>query len=126
MLWYIYIYAGPPVINGDDSGFTDLTKDNSTSTMAELVCYTTNAPPTNIVWLRDGEEIDIDGVTYDSHQMVVDRINSHYRNILLVKEVKNIIGNLTFTCRVSNLYGSASFDIFTHVSGTVKGWVMST
>ena len=87
--------------------------------MAELVCYTTNVPPTKIVWLRNGEEIDIDGVTYVSQQIVVDRINSHYRNILLVKEVINFIGNLTFTCNVSNLYGNASLDISTHVAGNI-------
>ena len=112
---------GPPVIydSSDYSGFTDLTKDNSTSLMAALVCYTAQTPPTNIVWLRNGEEIDIDGVMYDSEQIVVDRINSHYRNILLVKEVKNIIGNLTFSCNVSNSYGSSSLDISTSLSGNI-------
>ena len=85
--------------------------------MTEIVCYSSMAPPTNVIWKRNGKEIHIDGVQYDSKQIVADRINSHCYTILLVKRVVNVIGHLNFTCCVSNIYGSATFDIATNISG---------
>lgn len=91
--------------------------DVSSTAMAEILCHTGNTPPTNIVWMRNGEVLDIDGITYDSLRIVVNRVHSHYMNILVVNEVINIIGSLTFTCNISNQYGSTSFNIVTKLSG---------
>ena len=91
--------------------------DPNNDAMAEIVCYTSNTPPTTVVWRKSGEVIDADETAYDSLQVVVDRVDSHYRNILVVKEITSIIGDQTFTCNVSNLYGSVPFTVSTNLSG---------
>ena len=96
------------------SGYSDLTRDPTTTNMAELVCFTVNSPPTHVTWLRNGEEIEIDGVTYESLQIVTDHFNSHYKSILVVKQIINIIGELTFSCVLA---GNTSLDIPTNISG---------
>ena len=98
--------------------------DPNSEAMAEIVCYTSNTPPTTVVWMKSGEVIDADETAYDSLQVVVDRVDSHYRNILVVKEITSNIGDLTFTCNVSNLYGSVLFTVSTNLSGINSSFPM--
>ena len=93
--------------------------DNSTAALAQIECYTTRSPATNVTWMRNGELLTIDGVKYDAMQIVTDRVNSSYRNILVVNDVLSIVGNLTFSCIISNLNGNTSLDIPTNVTGNV-------
>ena len=88
--------------------------------MAVIECFTTGSPPTNVVWQRNGEVVDVDGDYYETMQIVTNRRNSHYRNILVVNDVVSVIGSLTFTCVISNWYGSVSLNDTTNVSGMSK------
>ena len=88
--------------------------------MAVIECYTTGSPPTDVVWQRNGEVIDVDGDYYETMQIVTNRRNSHYRNILVVNDIVSVIGSLTFTCVISNWYGSVSLNVTTNVSGMSK------
>ena len=85
--------------------------------MAQLECYTTQSPPTSVVWMRNGDAIDVDGVSYDSIQIVANRRLSHYQSVLLVMNVTNIIGENIFTCTINNSRGSISHDIPTNLTG---------
>lgn len=93
--------------------------DNNTAGLAQIECYTTQSPATNVTWMRNGELLTIDGVKYDTMQIVTDRIDSSYRNILVMNDVLSIVGNLTFSCIISNLNGSTSLNIPTDITGTV-------
>ena len=104
-------------LNGEETGYSDLTLDPNTTNMAQLACLSVNTPPTHVTWFRNGEEIEIDGLMYDSVQIVTDRFNSHYKTVLVVKQVINIIGELHFSCVLSNFGGNTSFAIPTNVSG---------
>ena len=58
--------------------------------------------------LRDGESIELDGVTYQLTQAVADRAESTYENVLSINQpLVNIIGS-NFTCRVENTIGVAT------------------
>lgn len=112
--------SGRPNIYASLSGYTDLTRDNSTTAMAQIECYTTNSPPTHVIWQKNGEIINTDGFMYDEIQIVTDHRNSHYRNVLLVNDLVSVVGDLTFSCNVSNVNGSASLNIPTAItSGNV-------
>lgn len=93
--------------------------DNNTTGLAQIECYTTRSPATNVTWMRNGELLTTDGVNYDTMQIVTDRINSSYRNILVVNDVLSIVGNSTFSCIISNLNGNTSLDIPTNVTGNL-------
>ena len=112
-------FSGPPIINDVPplSGYSDLTMDNNTTALAQIECYTTRSPATNVTWMRNGEVLTIDGVKYDAMQIVTDRIHSSYRNILLVNDVLSIVGNLIFSCNISNINGSTSLSIPTNITG---------
>ena len=81
-------------------------------------CYTMNSPPTIVTWKRDGVEIDVMGDHYNTLQIAVDRVNYHYRNILLIKSVLGIMGEHTFTCEIENSGGSTYHSIDIDIPGT--------
>ena len=110
---------GPPSINVLRSGYTDLTMDADSPAFVEVDCYTMHFPPTTVTWKRDGMEIDLCSKHYQTEQIVVDRINSHYRNILLIQNVFDIIGNHTFTCEIQNSAGSTYHGVTIDLPGTV-------
>ena len=82
--------------------------------MAQLECYTTHSPPTTVVWMRNGDVIDVDD---DSVHIVANHRHSHYRNELLVMNVTSIISDNIFTCTINNSRGSISHDIPTNLTG---------
>ena len=104
-------------IGEETSGYMDMTRDRNTTDMAELVCLSLNTPPTYTTWLRNGKEIEINGDVYDSVKVVTDAFNSHYKNVLIVKQVIKIVGEQHFSCVLSNYAGNTSFDITTNISG---------
>ena len=59
--------------------------------------------------MKDGDTLDIDGVKYKTYQTVTNRRSSTYENTLVVDDVTE---NGTYTCRVTNRFGSSS-DILT-------------
>ena len=109
---------GPPSVNVVLSGYTDYTKDPDSPFLAIVECYTMNSPPTTVTWKRDGVKIDVQtDPHYETLQVVVDRINSHYRSILLIRSVLEIMGNHTFMCEIQNSGGSTYHSVTIDTSG---------
>ena len=103
------------------SGHTDITMDHETSALAKVECYTMNSPPTIVTWKRDGVVIDtIESSHYRTLQIVVDRREFHYRNILLIGNVLDIMGNHTFTCEIHNDAGSTHHSAHIEIPGIVQ------
>ena len=117
--YYNIPYIGPPSINVLRSGYTDLTMGADSPAFVEVECYTMHFPPTTITWKRDGMDIDLSSNYYQRAQIVVDRINSHYRNTLLIQNVFDIIGNHTFTCEIQNSAGSTYHSVTIDLPGTL-------
>ena len=58
--------------------------------------------------LRGGESKEFDGVTYQLTQMVTNRSQSTYQNVLTINQpLADIVGS-TFTCSVENTLGTAN------------------
>ena len=70
-----------------------------------LTCISTGSPPTVVSWMKDGENITIDGHHFSLSQTITDRVNSTYNNILTVRE--RVPGGVAgvYTCQVSNVLG---------------------
>ena len=66
-----------------------------------LTCVSTGSPPTVVSWMKDGENITIDGHHFSLSQTITDRANSTYNNILTVRE--GVPGGVAgvYTCQVS-------------------------
>lgn len=112
----VTFYTVPPAIDILFSGYTDLTNNNDTTAMAEIECYTMNSPPTHVVWLKNGEEIELHDDNYETLQVVTDRRNSHYQNILVVRDVLGVM-NVTYTCKITNSAGSTQHNITIDLPG---------
>ena len=91
--------------------------------MAEIECYTMNSPPTHVVWLRNGEEIE-PNESYETLQVVVDRRNSHYRNILVVRDVLGVM-NVSYTCNISNSAGSTQHNVTIDLPGILLAYCIA-
>ena len=60
--------------------------------------------------MKDGDTLDIDGVKYKTYQTVTNRRSSTYENTLVVDDdIVNITG--TYSCKVTNKFGSSSRDL---------------
>jgi hypothetical protein len=112
-----------PAINILLSGYSDLTKDDQTAALARVECYTTGSPPTTVIWKRDGAVIDAKSSRYDTLQIATDRRHSHFRNILLINDVFDVVGNYTFTCEIENSAGSTSHSTTINIPVTPKARV---
>ena len=99
------------------SGYTDLIRDSHTTALAQIECYTTNSPPTTVIWKKNSDVIDVETNTYTTLQIVIDRRNSHYQNILMIRDVLDIMGNFTFTCDIENSAGSAHHSVSIDIAG---------
>ena len=73
-----------------------------------LTCVSTGSPPTVVSWMKDGENITIDGADFSLSQTVTDRVSSTYNNTLIVGE--GVTGGVAgiYNCTVSNVLGSNS------------------
>ena len=112
-------FVGPPSIDAAMSGYTDLTSNSQTTALAQIECYTLNSPPTTVIWKKDGDIIDVEMDKYTAMQIVIDRRSSHYQNILLIRDVFNIMGNFTFTCEIENNAGSTHHSVNIDMAGNL-------
>ena len=68
-----------------------------------LICISTGGPATTVVWSRNSDVLQM-GSTYRGIQIIVDKENATYMNILQSNDAANLVGN--FTCSVCNAGGS--------------------
>lgn len=110
---YILISGAPRVYDGVFSCNEDPAEDYVLS----ITCQTSDSPPTKVEWCRNGEIIDINGVDYEAVQIVTDRINMYFDNVLYVKNPCFAAGIHDFECKIINSQGSDSHTVQTNVPG---------
>ena len=73
-----------------------------------LNCISANGPATDVIWERNGKELDIDNVKYSQLQQVISTSESMYINSLHVRNLDpvDVVGN--YTCIVNNSRGYAN------------------
>ena len=77
-------------------------------TSSNLTCISTGSPATNVIWMRDGQPLILNGSTYQLTQTVADRRLSTYKNVLIInRATSDIIGN-TYNCTIINALGKVS------------------
>ena len=94
------------------STYTDLTDDNSSTTLAVVECNTRGSLPNSVTWQRNGVKIDLDNAKYEMIQTMTNRRYSHYQYKLIVRDVFGALGNLTYSCMVTNFYGTDSRSVY--------------
>ena len=85
-----------------------------------LECRSKNSIPTNVIWLMNDTVVDISQPFYQTMQIVdaqYSRTGSYFRNILIVNDLLEALGNPTYTCIVENTFGKDSEDIAVHKEG---------
>ena len=102
------IFIGAPhFIRGE---FLDLTSSSNTQSplLATYTCFTDTYPPTSVSWSRNNEPVNVDGIHYNTIQVVTNRRSSAYKNVLQVYDVTEVLGNPRFTCSMTNSGGTVS------------------
>ena len=87
------------------------------SSLATVTCSTQNSPPTNVTWMKDEEELLLNGTEYRSIHEVTDRANSYYNVKLIIGDITGIGGIHNYTCVINNTIGGHWRMITTNVSG---------
>ena len=86
------------------------------SSSSTLTCTSTGSPATNVTFMRDGTTVGplrggeskvFDGVTYQLTQMVTNRAQSTYQNVLTINQPLSDIVGSTFRCSFENTLGTA-------------------
>ena len=99
------------------STYRDLVEGTSTDAFLEIVCKTSVSPPTKVMWMCDGELVNINGIDFEQYQIVRDRRNIYYDNILLVKNTTYAAGRHNYTCIIKNSQGNSATAITTNIPG---------
>ena len=75
-----------------------------------ISCISSGSPATTVMWLKDGEELVVDGSTIVVLQSISSRTLSRYQNELIVNNLQpdDLLG--TYTCVVTNALGSAGME----------------
>ena len=72
-----------------------------------LSCISYNSPPTNVIWERDEKRIYFNNTSYQSSQMLMNRITSAYNNTLTINAtIEDVMGE--YSCTVTNSLGSSA------------------
>ena len=83
----------------------------------EVTFSTSDSPPTEVQCSCDGELIDFCGKDFDLVQVVTNRRNVYYDNIIVVKNAAKVAGKHTYQCNISNSQGSDTSEIETNIPG---------
>lgn len=77
----------------------DMTFNNN---QQSLSCISTGGPPTSTRWIKDNKLLEIDGITYNQSQTLINGSTSTYITTLFMypQEQVQIAGN--YTCVVNN------------------------
>ena len=114
----IYSSNSLPTLNIGYCTYTDMTlRKTDIALLGTVVCQTSNSPPTNVTWLRDGIPIHMGGEKYELVQTVTDVSNSYYTTTLLIKSAVHLAGKHTYSFLVRNYAGNTSQRISTHMNG---------
>ena len=113
-LCIIIYHAGRPRVFSSNFEYDEHSESDC---IVRITCSTSDSPPTTLQWFRDGQIIEVDGANYESKQIVTDRRNMYYNNVLCVMNPGLVAGRHEFQCRVSNTQGSHTHSIDTNVPG---------
>ena len=114
----IYSYNTLPTLSIRYCTYTDMTlRKTDITLLGTVVCQTSNSPPTNVTWLRDGIPIHMDGEKYELVQTVTDVSNSYYTTTLFIRSAIHLAGKHTYSFLVRNYAGNTSQRISTHMNG---------
>ena len=69
------------------------------------------------MWMCDGELVNINGTDFEQYQIVRDRRNIYYDNILVVKNTTYAAGRHNYTCIIKNSQGNSATAITTNIPG---------
>ena len=96
--YYLYIYAGQPIV-------TSIIYNDQSNT---LTCTSSGGPATTVIWKKDGVVITLNG-TYQQTQIVTNTTTSTYQTVLTIDSSVNqsdIEG--MYNCTVENIRGKSS------------------
>ena len=113
----IILFSGPPRVYSTD--YTDLVYVSGTDALMEVTCSTSDSPPTEVQCSCDGELIDFCGDDFDLVQVVTNRRNVYYDNIVVVKDVTKVAGKHVYQCNISNSQGSDTCVVKTNIPGII-------
>ena len=85
----------------------------------EVTFSTSDSPPTEVRCSCDGELIDFCCKDFDLVQVVTNRRNVYYDNIIIVKNAAKVAGKHTYQCNISNSQGSDTSGIETNILGII-------
>ena len=107
--------TGPPRVYSSE--YHDLIDDQSTDAFMTITCSTSDSPPTKVIWMCDGDNITTSDGDFETMQVVTNRRNVYYDNILIVKNATRAAGIHDYTCTVMNSQGSDTHTITTNIPG---------
>jgi hypothetical protein len=73
-----------------------------------LICISNNSAATEVIWKRNGDPITIDGIIFESSQIVINTQDSTYKNKLTF--LTSAVPPGLYTCMVINDFGNATSD----------------
>ena len=94
------------------SGIPQITSFKFSRSSKSLNCTSSGGPVTTVSWKRNNQKLTTDGNPYQQTQVIVDKINAEYKNILYSNDASTLVG--VFTCMVENARGSDSMTVSTN------------
>ena len=103
-----FLSAGTPTLS--PLKYVDLINDTDVPALGMIVCNSNEFPPTHVSWMKDHVLVNISDSSnsYQQIQRVLSRVSSQYSNILVLKDIRGVIGNHIYECLVSNNAGKVS------------------
>lgn len=95
----------------------------NTDALLRVKCRTRVIPPTKVVWMHDGEFVNMDS-GFEQSQVITSRYSAKYDNILTVKNATFALGRHNYTCIIENCHENTSISksITTDISRGMVLW----